>query len=122
MESESVDLGWTRKRARRDEETWNGLIAEQRASGQTVSAFCAQRGVPRSSFGKWRKRLGAAPTKGNRTPAGKGFLPLPIRESAPQPTESVSVELNVGAMRIRVSGAAAGRIVDSILARIATPA
>lgn len=121
MESESVDLGWTGKRARRDEDTWKTLLDEHRASGQTVSEFCAQRGVPRSSFGKWRKRLGAV-AKENRTSATKQFLSLPIREGAPQPSEPVSVEVNVGAMQIRVSGSAAGRIVESILARMAAPA
>ena len=118
MEAESVDLGWTRKRARRDETVWRELIAAHQASGQTVSAFCSERGVPRSSFGKWRRHLCIAPTQGRMAPAAKRFLPLPIRANTPPPAETASIELDVGAMRFRVSGPAAVRIVDSILARI----
>ena len=33
------------------------LIAEQEASGQTIRAFCKQRGIPEHSLYSWRKRL-----------------------------------------------------------------
>lgn len=118
METESADLGLARKRARRDEAVWRELIAAHQASGLAVSAFCSERGVPRSSFGKWRRRLGMAPTKGRRPPTVKRFLPLPIVGANTPPAEAASIELDVGPMRLRVSGAAATRIVDSILARI----
>ena len=103
---------------RRDEVVWRELVAAHQASGLTVSAFCSERGVPRSSFGKWRRRLGMAPTKERRPPAAKGFLPLSIAGANTPPAET-AIELDVGPMRFRVSGAAATRIVDSILARIA---
>lgn len=38
-------------------ETWRGVIAEQKRSGLSVRAFCAQRGVREPSFYAWRKRL-----------------------------------------------------------------
>ncbi len=38
-------------------EYWNNLIAEQEAGGQTIRAFCQERGVGDHSFYYWRKRL-----------------------------------------------------------------
>jgi len=38
-------------------EYWSRLIAEQEASGQTIRAFCKQRGVGDHAFYFWRKRL-----------------------------------------------------------------
>jgi hypothetical protein len=49
-------------------------------------------------------------------------LPVPIR-SAASPTEiSSPIELQLGAMRVRLSGAAASRVIDAILTRLAQPA
>ena len=39
-------------------EYWGKLIAEQEASGQTIRAFCKERGISDHSFYFWRKRLG----------------------------------------------------------------
>jgi transposase-like protein len=36
---------------------WSRLIAEQEAIGQSVSAFCQERGIKKNSFYRWRKRL-----------------------------------------------------------------
>ena|SRR6516162_8590226 len=36
---------------------WQRLVSEQAASGQTISAFCRERGLGRQSFFAWRKRL-----------------------------------------------------------------
>lgn len=41
---------------------WRGLVAEQRASGKSVAAFCRERGVPVSQVFAWRRRLRAAET------------------------------------------------------------
>jgi putative transposase len=38
-------------------EYWSKLIAEQEASGQTIRAFCKERGLGDHSFYYWRKRL-----------------------------------------------------------------
>lgn len=38
-------------------EYWSKLIAEQEASGQTIRAFCKERGVADHSLYSWRKRL-----------------------------------------------------------------
>jgi transposase-like protein len=39
-------------------EYWSKLIAEQEASGQTMRAFCQERGIAEQSFYSWRRRLG----------------------------------------------------------------
>lgn len=39
-------------------EYWSKLIAEQEASGQSIRAFCKERGIGDHSFYCWRKRLG----------------------------------------------------------------
>lgn len=36
---------------------WRGLVSEQQASGQSVSAFCHARGMTSSQLLAWRKRL-----------------------------------------------------------------
>ena|ERR1035441_5840113 len=36
---------------------WRGLISEQSQSGQTVKAFCRDRGLRDSLFYDWKKRL-----------------------------------------------------------------
>ena len=38
-------------------EYWSNLIAEQKAGGQTIRAFCKEQGVGDHSFYYWRKRL-----------------------------------------------------------------
>lgn len=39
-------------------EYWSKLITEQKASGQTIRAFCKERGVAHHCFYFWRRRLG----------------------------------------------------------------
>jgi len=36
---------------------WRGLVVEQEVSGQSVAAFCRERGVPASQMFAWRRRL-----------------------------------------------------------------
>jgi hypothetical protein len=36
---------------------WRGLVSEQSQSGQTVSAFCRDRGLRDSLFYDWKKRI-----------------------------------------------------------------
>ena len=36
---------------------WRGLFLEQLSSGQTVAAFCRDRGIRDSQFYDWKKRL-----------------------------------------------------------------
>ena len=44
------------------------LIKRQKETGLTITAFCTNEGIPKSSYYYWRKRLSKVP--------GKGFIPL----------------------------------------------
>ncbi len=53
---------------------WRDVLEQQRQSGQSVPAFCAERGLKPSTFFAWRRRLvGAAESAGN------GFVELMTR-------------------------------------------
>jgi hypothetical protein len=36
---------------------WRGLVAEQNQSGQSVAAFCSERGLRSGQFFAWKKKL-----------------------------------------------------------------
>ena len=44
------------------------LIKRQKETGLTITAFCANEGIPKSSYYYWRKKLNSEP--------GKRFIPL----------------------------------------------
>jgi len=44
------------------------LINRQKETGLTITAFCVNEGIPKSSYYYWRKKLNKIP--------GKGFIPL----------------------------------------------
>ena len=46
-----------RERGREAWAKWRGLISEQSRSGQSVAAFCRERGLCASQFFAWKKRL-----------------------------------------------------------------
>jgi hypothetical protein len=49
------------RRMRRSRDEWQRLIDEQAASGQTQTAFCAERGISVGSFSQWKRRLAEEP-------------------------------------------------------------
>jgi len=49
------------------------LIKRQKETGLTISAFCTNEGIPKSSYYYWRKKL-------NREP-GKHFIPLLVNST-----------------------------------------
>src|SRR5664280_3637420 len=56
---------------------WRGLISEQSQSGQTVKAFCRDRGVRDSLFYDWKKRL--------RDGEVAKFVEVKVKEAGEQP-------------------------------------
>jgi len=100
-----------RKRVRRGIEGWRTLILQQCASGEPVEAFCGARGIPRSSFSKWRSRLESAPT-----PAAQ-FLPVTVRSAAAATVGPA--EPQPGSVHRGLSRAAANKLLDAIIARLA---
>lgn len=41
---------------------WRGLVAEQKQSGQSVAAFCRERGLRNRQLFAWKKKLHEAET------------------------------------------------------------
>ncbi|MHB1158074.1 MAG: IS66 family insertion sequence element accessory protein TnpA [Phycisphaerales bacterium] len=59
--------GSVTKRVRRSAEQWSRLIEAHRDSGQSIKAFCAERGLAAPHFHRWRRRqeeTGAVPVPG----------------------------------------------------------
>ena len=55
---------------------WRGLVSEQSESGQTVAAFCRDRGLRDSLFYDWKKRL--------REGEAVQFVEVKLKESVEQ--------------------------------------
>ena len=104
-------------KVRHDQKQWVAIFEAQRKSGLSVEGFCSANHIARSAYWKWSKRLGATKS----TAAGKivepAFMPIPIR-SIP----ASSLELELGALRVRLDGPATERVIDAIIQRIATNA
>ena len=68
---------------------WSGLIAEQSQSGETVEAFCRERGLTTSMFYTWRKRL--------RGSAAERFLEVQVAKPAarPMPAKRGGIEIRL---------------------------
>ena len=54
--------GDMRQRGREALAKWRGLVSEQKGSGQSVAAFCRERGICAPQFFAWKKRLNQAGT------------------------------------------------------------
>jgi len=55
---------------------WRGLVSEQSQSGQTVSAFCRDRGLRDSLFYDWKKRI--------REVEAAQFVEVKVKDSSEQ--------------------------------------
>jgi hypothetical protein len=55
---------------------WRGLVSEQSQSGQTVSAFCRDRGLRDSLFYDWKKRI--------REVEAAKFVEVKVKDSSEQ--------------------------------------
>src|SRR5258706_7181589 len=66
---------------------WRELISEQARSGQTVTAFCRERGLCRPYFFVWKKRLGEDTTT--------QFLEVQLRETTPSAVRDTRVEIRL---------------------------
>lgn len=76
--------------ARLTQDQWRALINEQAASGQTATAFCAERGIDNKYFCTRKKQLAESPSA-NRFVAVK-------RASA----ENESIQIFAGATHMRI--------------------
>lgn len=103
----------------RSSQTWRGLIQAQKRSGQGISQFCLERGITKSCFWKWRRRLSlcvsplssqAVQEFADKKPA---FLPLPIHSQAP-----ATVVLETNGIRVMMSGDAAREVTHVLVGRL----
>lgn len=75
------------KRSKKAWTKWRKLVSEQARSGQTVKAFCRERGLCRPYFFVWKKRLE------EDTPAR--FLEVQVRERVPSASSDSNVEIRL---------------------------
>ena len=75
------------KRSKKAWTKWRKLVSEQARSGQTVRAFCHERGLCRPYFFVWKKRLE------DNTPAK--FLEVQVMEHGPSTPDDSSVEIRL---------------------------
>jgi transposase-like protein len=84
-----------RKRGREAWAKWRGLVAEQTRSGQSVAAFCRERGICAPHFFAWKKRLSQDGTE--------QFVAVQIAEagelSQPPAVHSRAIEVRLGGGR-----------------------
>ena len=73
-------------RVRRTEAEWRGILERYEASGLSESAFCRRSKLPRSSFVKWKRRLGSEPRGSARAPAFVEWL-APAQPPEPRAEE-----------------------------------
>jgi len=77
------------KRTKKAWTKWRRLVAEQARSGQTVIAFCRERGLCRPYFFVWKKRL-------RERPAAR-FLEVQVTERSPISRDSrIEIRLRNG--------------------------
>ena len=75
------------KRSKKAWTKWRKLVSEQARSGQTVIAFCRDRGLCRPYFFTWKKRL--------QEDRQAKFLEVRVTESAPS-GEAIEIRLQNG--------------------------
>lgn len=92
---------------------WIKRVSEWRGAGQSQKAFCAQRGLPLSTFQWWRAKL----ARGSNTTAAVNFMPVSVEADASGRDCAIEVELR-SRTRLRLEGEAALRALDRVVARI----
>ena len=81
---------------------WRGLVSEQSQSGQTVAAFCRDRGIRDSQFYDWKKRV--------RECEAAKFVEVKVKASseqrtpAPERYPAIEIRLSKGRSILVASG------------------
>jgi hypothetical protein len=73
---------------------WRGLVADQSQSGQSIAAFCRERGLKCGQFFAWKKRL--------REAEAPEFVPVEVAPVAE--TSWPAPEMHGGAIEVRPRG------------------
>jgi hypothetical protein len=94
---------------------WRGLIAEQKGSGQSVMAFCRERGLKTGQFFAWKQRL--------RRAAEEQFVEVQVEKPAAQApkTRGGAIEIHLAeGWRIRVEPGFDAKHLRAVVAALAT--
>ena len=91
-----------KRRIRRSASEWEGLVAEQAASGLSQRVFCEARELSVSAFGYHRRRVRNG-GEGSGTAGRANFVAMPLTAGV---DPKVEVELQLGAgVILRIRGA-----------------
>jgi hypothetical protein len=80
---------------------WRDGIEAQRASGQSVRAWCKANGFHEHSFFWWRAKLGLSPAK---RPSGRPSQPIAFARVVVEPSAAAAKPAAAEALRLRVAG------------------
>jgi hypothetical protein len=83
-------------------EDWRQRIEDQRASGQSVRAWCQANGTGEHSFYWWRSRLGLSP-RARRRP-GRSRRQVAEGKLSPMRFAEVAIHATAEPLRLRLSG------------------
>jgi hypothetical protein len=103
-----------------DASFWRTHVEERARLGQSVHAYCIERGLALNTFRRWAQRLQGRDKASarERGEAKVAFLQVPI-ERAQHKGALSPIEVSLGpAVRIRLEGEAAVRVLGLVLARI----
>jgi hypothetical protein len=103
--------------ARRNAVRWSRIIEAQRQSPLTVVAFCRRRRIAKATFWYWRKRLATIERQELVAKPAQRFLAVPIVAPA-----AAHIEVELGALRLRLEGMSATRVIEAIVGCIDTGA
>jgi hypothetical protein len=94
------------ERSRKARAKWQRLVSEQGRSGQSVAAFCRERGLCASLFFWWKKRL--------RETTSAKFVEVKVATAAPEPSTPsdarVEIRLRNGRSLVVGTGLDAGHL------------
>jgi hypothetical protein len=76
---------WIMNRSEAAWSKWAGLIEEQGASGWSAGRFCAERGVPTSSFFAWKRKIRERAGGSLAPRSSAAFVEAKVRDAAEGP-------------------------------------
>jgi hypothetical protein len=92
-------------KVRRSRKEWEQIFDRFRSSGQSGAAFCRKNKLPKSSFEKWRKKVGRPLVVKKPTPS---FVEWPT-STTPEPRSVSSAQLAPGEFELSLPGGVALR-------------
>ncbi len=99
---------------------WQEIIGRQRASGQSIVAFCSEEGLAPASFHAWKRRLQRSRREARRESGNQALLPVQIVSDPKADTGRLEVQWPGGVV-LRVQGCDAQTISAVVAALSTTP-